>query len=341
MNLFSSSSRILAETYLIESCPLSDLLVDIVCEEEGPKATGIPELDAHFQTLNGSSFEWGSVIEIQGSPASGKTHFLYYLIATCVLPAEHGGWEKAAVLCDTDATFDPLRLRQVLVERLRPRNSQAALLSDTVLRPVLQRIHVFRPSSPNQLAMTLAHLPNYHSSRLPNDEIGILAIDSLSAFHWSDRFTVEQLRATSDGSTSVTSPLRNVLKAIRRFRDSHRPIILLTNWGLTAIPHTPFFDQHLRSFPSPFADTPPQAMEPILPLTHHITLARRTAVRLGEGIALEEAAEQERTARRPVMERGEITGLVRTPGHGGVGQFTLCIGADGVHAAHAGTAAFA
>ena len=69
----------------------------------------------------------------------------------------------------------------------------------------------------------------------------------------------------------------------------------------------------------------------MLPLTHHITLSRRAPRQLREGIALEEAAEQERALRRPVIEKGEITGLVRIPGQSGVGHFTLRIGPDGVY----------
>ncbi|KAL1720892.1 P-loop containing nucleoside triphosphate hydrolase protein [Schizophyllum commune] len=295
--------------------------------DDSPRPTHIPELDAIIR----STWDWGNVMEIQGPPACGKTHMLYSLLANCIIPTELGGWGKAAVLCDTDGTFDPLRFRQVLVNRLLPRYSGAADATDKLLRASLQRLHVFRPSTSNQLAITLAYLPAYHSSKLPNDEIGILAIDSLSAFHWSDRFTVEQLRAASERGTPIISPLRNVLKALRRFRDSHRPIILLTNWGLSRIPHTPFFEQHLRSFPSPFANPPPPPESVVLPLTHHITLSRRAPKQLREGIALEEAAEQERALRRPVIEKGEITGLVRIPGQSGVGQFTLRIGPDGVH----------
>ncbi|KAL1749091.1 P-loop containing nucleoside triphosphate hydrolase protein [Schizophyllum fasciatum] len=296
--------------------------------DDSPRPTQMPDLDAFV----GPSWDWGNVVEIQGPPACGKTHLLYFMLVSCVLPMELGGWGKAAVLCDTDGTFDPLRFRQILAQRLRnPRTTRAEDATDNILRASLQRIHVFRPTTSNELAMTLAHLPAYHCLRLPDDEIGMLAIDSLSSFHWSDRFTVEQLRAASERGAPVTSPLRNVVKALRRFRDSHRPIILLTNWGLSPIPHTPFFEQHLRSFPSPFANPPPPAEVVVLPLTHHITLSRRAPRQLREGIALEEAEEQERVLRRPVSEKGEITGLVRIPGQADIGHFTLRIGPDGVH----------
>jgi DNA-repair protein XRCC2 len=48
------------------------------------------------------------------------------------------------------------------------------------------------------------------------------------------------------------------------------------------------------------------------------------------GISLEEAKYQERMYRRKVVEKGEIVGLVRTPGSTNVGRFLLQIGANDV-----------
>ncbi|EKM61201.1 uncharacterized protein PHACADRAFT_59666, partial [Phanerochaete carnosa HHB-10118-sp] len=61
----------------------------------------------------------GSVIELQGPSGSGKTHLVFNAVVSCILPQRHadsdlGGWGQAAMVLDTDETFDICRLRQLL-----------------------------------------------------------------------------------------------------------------------------------------------------------------------------------------------------------------------------------
>ena len=77
----------------------------------------------------------------------------------------------------------------------------------------------------------------------------------MSSFYWQDRFTTEQLR--SGQSFPVRTPFRNVILAIERLHASHRPTILLTNWGLNSVQSPsvgtfPFFRQHLYPMPPGF-----------------------------------------------------------------------------------------
>ncbi|TFY61942.1 hypothetical protein EVJ58_g4189 [Rhodofomes roseus] len=269
------------------------LLIDIMVPS--PLGSSIPALDDHVSSLNSQQptpLRRGDVVEIQGPAASGKSHLLYHLLTTCVLPVAHhsvciGGWECAAVLLDTDGKFNIKRFRRLLTSRL----SKLRVTQDTALPAVddqtledilglcLSRLHVFRPSSSAQLAATLVHLPDYHSTHpsLRSHEIGLLAIDSLSAFYWGDRFLVEQWRTTSGNAASTTpiptelaSPMRHVVAAVQRVRALRGPLTVLTNWGLNPSKRPadlgeqayPLYKQHLHPFPAPFDTTVATALPP-------------------------------------------------------------------------------
>ncbi len=147
----------------------------------------------------------------------------------------------------------------------------------------MKRFHVFRPNSSSQLAASLLLLPSYTASQLPNTEMGIIAVDSMSAFYWTDRFAVEQVRAQPRSSLPHVSvfPLYNIASALEKIRMSFYPLILLTNWGLDVahssaqFPSFPMYKQHLHPFPTPFDESNSSADKPTitspLTLTVHIT----------------------------------------------------------------------
>ena len=232
-----------------------------------PGTTHISALDAHLfahtrHTSPYSSLNRGDLIEVQGSASSGKTHLIYHFIIICLLPPmvagrEVGGWGKAAVLLDSDDTFNVQRLHRLLLARLHrlvcnaSRREGAAsgpavpeiLLKETVAQ-CLKRLHVFRPTSSLQLAATLINLPHYHAKHLPDCEIALLAVDSISAFYWPDRFTAEQMREDIAPESKPTPPsgfvhpLHHVLIALEKFRTSHGAVVLLTNWASHRSPMT-------------------------------------------------------------------------------------------------------
>ncbi|KAL1951673.1 hypothetical protein VTO73DRAFT_822 [Trametes versicolor] len=375
-----SAAALLAE---IHSESLQSLLAAVSTETSSPGLTRIPALDAHLAAVNARRTfrDWplnrGDVVEIQGPAAAGKTHFVYHMLLECLLPdrwldTELGGWGKAAVLIDTDGNFSIQRLHELLVSRLRrflgdedPTDVTTPSMEDLATQ-FLQNLHVFRPTSSAQLAITLLHLPNYHASepRLQNKEIGLLAIDSMSAFYWRDRYTLEQLRDAADNPRGALppNPLSHVLKALANFRASHRPIVLMTNWGLnpitkpatTGAPGTLFYRQHLHPFPAPFephgaaeaifsiqasqprdADASPQNLTtrsrtpqhaaPPFPLHYHITLHPSLIDPFPANFSLPDALHHE-DMRAVLVKKGEVKGLVRTPGNDTVGEFTIRIG---------------
>lgn len=349
-------------------------------------STLVPALDTHLSSVNAhrTSHKWplnqGDVIEVQGPAASGKTHFLYHMLATCLIPSQYqgkqlGGWGKAAIFFDADSKLDISRLHELLVSRLirlfgqeEPLPAMPTVEWDEVATQCLENLHVFRPTSSVQLAVTLIHLPKYHATdpRLQDAEIGLLVVDSLSAFYWRDRYSLEQLRDAADSSFHTAlppNPLHHVVKALQAFRSSHRPVTLLSNWGLNAFPNpstfgepeSPFYRQHLHPFPAPFeahgaaeaisniqsSQTPrsssvdPSRNSPAgraqrqadatLPLHYHITLHRSPVDPFPVSYSLAEVVAQEHM-RAALVNKGEIQGLVRTPGSNDVGEFAFWIG---------------
>ncbi|KAF7347742.1 Dna repair protein xrcc2-like protein [Mycena venus] len=231
---------------------------------------------------NFGALNWGDVLEIQGPSGSGKTQLLYLLLATCIMPCSLGGWEKAAVIFDTEASFDPRNFHRVLscLVRASSRSNTSSDVAPLLAETALHNLHILRPVSTASLAAAIYNLPAYQKTRMPDVGIALVAVDSLSAFYWPDRFTAEQLRPLALPNSST--PLQHVLTALQKFRLSHNPITVLTNWALTVAdnssgpPTAPpiLYKQHLPSFPS-FPDST-AANSTSLPLTHHITLISGT-----------------------------------------------------------------
>jgi hypothetical protein len=114
------------------------------------------------------------------------------------LPFEHlstfiGGWEKAAFVFDMDGHFCISRFREILTARLRESLSSSDIPS--IVEKYLRRLHIFRPTSSDQLAITLKRIPKIHSKLFPNLELGMITIHSIDAFYWLDRFKAEQIRS--------------------------------------------------------------------------------------------------------------------------------------------------
>lgn len=262
---------------------------------------------------------------------------MYFLLITCIIPSNFEGWGKAALLLDTDGTFQLGRFQRLLlarVTRLLSLNNDPDDIAQRIVKAALGNLHIFCPTSSVQLAATLAHLPAYHSKHLRNTEIGLLAVDSMSAFYWPDRFTVEQLRSIPMHSrpgtaVNVANPLHHVLVALQNFRLSHNPVTVLTNWGLNPVPNSSFYRQHLHPFPSPFPESQAPASGNLpstsLPLTHHITLNSVPIPSLDN-----EMAPADEQYRKEFCFKGEVRGLVRTPGSSDVGHFVFYIGANDI-----------
>ncbi|KAG9081532.1 hypothetical protein FRC06_005516 [Ceratobasidium sp. 370] len=329
-----------------------------------PGDSFIQGLDAHIlsalpgleKKLPKSTWARGDVIEIQGPAASGKTHLLYFWAMTCILPYQAyiktedsgnvsevllGGRNKSVVVCDCDARWSLLRLHTIISRYIRERLAIAASGSqvtadikgpDAASAPTvpelvsesLKRVHVFRPTSTLSLATTLMAIPAYHKSQMPNETIGMLMIDSISSFYWSDRWAAEQLEKASQTPIDLppapdaqplrsdANPLRHVLNVVLQLRRSLGMVTFFTNWGLTPLESRlpssiTYFRQHLRApYPSPFDEEAPRST---FPLMHHITIPQQSLPPFDAAISLEAINDQ---ARKEPLEKLGLRASVRT-----------------------------
>jgi len=138
------------------------------------------------------------IVELTSSlPASGKTNFLYSVTARAVLSSEHGGQGTAVVWFDTDGRFSATRLREVVLGVVSSSDSDEQD-RESLVQEALMHVHVFRPQSSRQLIETLDCLSPYlldataHSSI--RRRLGLLVLDSATAFYWQDRFEAEAAR---------------------------------------------------------------------------------------------------------------------------------------------------
>ncbi|EUC54780.1 fungal zn(2)-cys(6) binuclear cluster domain protein [Rhizoctonia solani AG-3 Rhs1AP] len=326
-----------------------------------PGDSFIQGFDAHImeafpkleQRLPKSSWARGDIIEIQGPAASGKTHLLYFWAMTCVLPYRLfvtggdqekkevlvGGRNKSVIVCDCDGRWSLRRFNTIITSYLRDRLATITSEEDPpgtygyIISPAvtnaLKRVHVFRPSSTLALATTLMAIPTYHRTQMADEQVGMLMVDGVSSFHWTDRWLSEQMENTEPTGVrsgapqpplppplrSDTNPLRHVLTVILNLRRSLGMVTLLTNWGLTSLDSqlpssTAYFRQHLRApYPSPFEAEPRTSK---LPLTHHVTVPSQGPEPFGEDVSLEDAVRDDEHEER--VRNMRLRGVVRTIG---------------------------
>jgi len=228
----------------------------------------------------------------------------------CILPSKLQGWGKLAVLVDTDHKFNVHRFGRLLrsrVKRLLPLDSSDA---EVAITTALDLLHVFQPASSHQLTATIQHLPMYLAANLPEAELGVLAVDSITAFYWSDRFFCEQARLANRSSPPVRpkNSLNQVSVALETLIRSHGPLILLSIWDLN-LPSTAHTQRHLGP-PTNYAGT----SKDILPASYHITIAASSV-----NIGTEDVSFTNTT---------HFSGIVRTPGNSQTTEFSLCTTED-------------
>ncbi|KIY72860.1 hypothetical protein CYLTODRAFT_440376 [Cylindrobasidium torrendii FP15055 ss-10] len=271
----------------------------------------------------GGQFLPDQIVQLQGPSGTGKSSFLYLLIIICVLPDSFeahriGGWNQAALLFDTDLSFDAARFKRMMECHIA-RLGLPSHVSAAVLEHGLSQLCVFRPASTAQLAATLIHLPTYIVTRLPNTALGMIAIDSLSAFHCQDRFTMEQRHTGKDTVHPTAYPIYNVLVALKHLKSTFHPLIVVTNWALesmqTTTANTPvLYRQHLYPLPTLLHSALDQrhtqtdmSVSPatVLELSSHITFAQANiAVEPGIQNAMQTICWIHRAVREP--ERFEL-----------------------------------
>lgn len=157
---------------------------------------------------------------------TGKTETLYHLIIRCIMPVQNGGLEVGVVFIDTDYHFDMLRLVSALEGRLAEdlkESDGSENEPEERVRLCLRRLSVVHCNSSVQLLLTLHYLENTFSSQ---PSVGLLVIDSISAFYWVDRF--------SGGESTVCQEanLRKCTELLDRLRRNYGIVVFATTHAI-------------------------------------------------------------------------------------------------------------
>lgn len=231
-----------------------------------------------------------------------------------------GGRRKAVIVCDCDGHWNTGRLEQIISAYVLRRVQQTIIVESepetinadnlasgvsldvaTIVDASLHQIHIFRPTSSLAFAATLIALPSYHISSMPDQEICMLMIDSISAFHWPDHWSTDRAALDAqrrfDAHISLAThvmPMHRILTALNELRQHFGFVTFITNWCLLPPLSPPipsaqaqvagneapiYAGQHLAPpYPSPFSEANPTLLarrdpnRSLLSITHHISL---------------------------------------------------------------------
>ncbi|MFQ6055424.1 MAG: DNA repair and recombination protein RadA [Methanosarcinales archaeon] len=190
-------------------------------KQVGKLTTGCKSLD----DLLGGGVETQAITELYGAFGSGKTQIAHQLAVNVQLPREEGGLSGSVIIIDTENTFRPERITQ-MVEGLNEgdvgginENSPKKYDPDEFLK----NIHVARAYNSNHqilLIETASELAN----KLKNTDkpVKLLIVDSLTA-----HFRAEYVgRGTLAGRQQK---LNKHLHDLMRFGDLNNAAIVITN----------------------------------------------------------------------------------------------------------------
>ncbi|MFB6224581.1 MAG: DNA repair and recombination protein RadA [Haloarcula sp.] len=164
-------------------------------EQIGKLSWGVGEVD----DLLGGGVETQSITEVYGEFGAGKSQVTHQLAVNVQLPAEHGGLEGSAIFVDSEDTFRPERIEQMVIgqpdevltdtmvlhgvveDEADADPTDEALLDDLVAS-VLEKIHVAKAFNSNHQIL-LAEKAQEIASESQEDEfpVRLLAVDSLTA----------------------------------------------------------------------------------------------------------------------------------------------------------------
>ena len=164
-------------------------------EQIGKLTWGVDEIDE----LLGGGVETQSITEVYGEFGAGKSQVTHQLSVNVQLPAEHGGLEGSAIFVDSEDTFRPERIEQMvkglpdevlrdtlvfhgIVEEPEDADPTDETLLDQLVESMLDNLHVAKAfNSTHQIL--LAEKAKELASESQDEEfpVRLLAVDSLTA----------------------------------------------------------------------------------------------------------------------------------------------------------------
>ncbi|MCC7565673.1 MAG: DNA repair and recombination protein RadA [Methanomicrobiaceae archaeon] len=175
--------------------------------------TLVPE----FDDLLGGGLETQAITEVYGEFGSGKSQLVHQLAVNVQIPEAFGGLGGSAIYIDTENTFRPERIEQMLagLEDVGPELG--------TLEEVLDRIHVARAHSSDH-QMLLIDSARELASELRNSEwpVRLFIVDSLTALFRSEYAGRGTLAARQQ---KLNRHMHDLFKVI----DEHNAVGLVTN----------------------------------------------------------------------------------------------------------------
>ena len=164
-------------------------------EQIGKLTWGVDEID----DLLGGGVETQSITEVYGEFGAGKSQVTHQLSVNVQLPAEHGGLEGSAIFVDSEDTFRPERIEQMvkglpdevlrdtlvfhgIVEEPEDADPTDETLLDQLVESMLDNIHVAKAFNSNHQIL-LAEKAKELASESQDEEfpVRLLCVDSLTA----------------------------------------------------------------------------------------------------------------------------------------------------------------
>ncbi|KAJ4878590.1 DNA repair protein XRCC2-like protein [Raphanus sativus] len=205
----------------------------------------------------------GNVVEITGSSPTAKTQILIQAAIACILPktwngVHYGGLEKLVLFLDLDCRFDVMRLSDMLKHRLLEANrigngawwqleessgvkncrgaqdkskSKSKIVYDEELYvSCMKRFLYLRCYDSLELLSSLKTL--HYRIRLQEacgSQVGVLMIDSIGAFHWTDRLSSSlALDKNNRKSLSLTNVVETIVQEMKKLMRVHSLVVIAT-----------------------------------------------------------------------------------------------------------------
>jgi DNA repair protein RadA len=179
--------------------------------------------------LLGGGMETQSIVELYGEFGSGKTQVAHQLAVNVQLPQEMGGLNGSVIIIDTENTFRPERISQMV--------SGLPVSEDRTWDPeeFLKHIHVARAYNSNHQMLLAENALDLAEKLKDSDKpVRLLIVDSVTA----------HFRAEYIGRGTLADrqqKLNKHLHALMRFADLNNALIMVTN-QVMAKPDTFFGD---------------------------------------------------------------------------------------------------
>src|SRR6056297_468271 len=190
--------------------------------------------------LLGGGVETQSITEVYGEFGAGKSQVTHQLAVNVQLPAEHGGLEGSAIFIDSEDTFRPERIEQMvegqedealedmmklhgIVGEDEPADATDDDLMADLVESVLDKIHVAKAFNSNHQIL-LAEKAQEIASASQDDEfpVRLLAVDSLTAHFRAEYVGRGQL---ADRQQKLNKHLHDLM----RVGDLNNTAVVVTN----------------------------------------------------------------------------------------------------------------